>query len=141
MEGMPTPLRPLPESVARWVARARFLRWLDALAGWVAIALVLVQGPANLHWRPAALAALAIVGVLVLVVPLRRRWRIVSGAVGLWISRSITVGDLAWCVGPGSAERVIVTARRGTRLTVARPGGDAAEGMSVRRTRMLLVQS
>jgi hypothetical protein len=57
------------------------------------------------------------------------------------MSRSIVVGDLAWCVGPGSAERVIVTARRGARVTVATPGGDAVEGMSVRRTRVFLVPS
>jgi hypothetical protein len=73
------------------------------------------------------------------VAPLRRRWRVVSGAVGLRMSRSIAVGDRAWCVGPGSAERVIVTARRGFRVTVALMGGDAAEGITVRRTRVLLV--
>jgi hypothetical protein len=84
---------------------------------------------------------LLILGLLALVAPLRRRWRVVSGAVGLWVSRSLAAGDLAWCVGPGSAERFIVTGRRGSRLTVARPGGDAAEGMSIRRTRMFVVRS
>jgi hypothetical protein len=67
------------------------------------------------------------------------RWRVVSGAVGLWMSRAVAVGDHVWCVGPGSATRVIVTARRGARVTVANMGGDAAEGVSVRRTRVLLV--
>ncbi len=123
------------------MARARLLRWLDALAGWLVLWFVLAWWPADLARGPAALVALLILGILVLVAPLRRRWRVVSGAVGLWMSRSIVVGDLAWCVGPGSAERVIVTARRGARVTVATPGGDAIEGMSVRRTRVLLVPS
>lgn len=123
------------------MARARLLRWLDALAGWLVLWFVLAEWLGELPWGPAALGALLILGVLVPVVPLRRRWRLVSGAVGLWMSRSLVAGDLAWCVGPGSAERVIVTARRGTRVTVATPGGDAVEGMSVRRTRVLLVPS
>jgi hypothetical protein len=138
---MRTPIRPLPEPVERWVARARLLRWVDALAGWLVLWFALAAWPGGLPRGAAALAALLILGILVLVVPLRRRWRVVSGAVGLWMSRSIVVGDLAWCVGSGSAERVIVTARRGARVTVARPGGDAVEGMSVRRTRVLLVPS
>jgi hypothetical protein len=32
-----------------------------------------------------------------------------------------------------------VTARHGLRLVIARPGHDAAEGVSVRRTRVLLL--
>jgi peptidoglycan/LPS O-acetylase OafA/YrhL len=129
----------MPDLVERWVARVRLLRWLDALAAWAIAFLVLAEGPPDLRWGPATVAASLIVGPLAVVGPLRRRWRVVSGAVGLWVSRSLAAGDLAWCVGPGSAERVIVTARRGARLTVARPGGDAAEGMSVRRTRMFVV--
>jgi hypothetical protein len=129
----------MPEQVERWVARVRLLRWLDALAAWVLAFIALAGGPPDLRWNPAAVASLLIVGLLALVAPLRRRWRLISGAVGLWVSRSLGAGDLAWCVGPRSAERVIVTARRGARLTVARPGGDAAEGMSVRRTRVLVV--
>jgi hypothetical protein len=41
-------------------------------------------------------------------------------------------------VRPDAPELVIVTARRGLRLTVAVPGRGAAEGLSVRRTRVLL---
>src|SRR5262245_38621780 len=125
---MPTPLRPTPEVVQRWVARVRLLRWADALAAWLIVAVAMAEGPPGLGWSQAALAALIVVGLLALVTPLRRRWRVVSGAVGLWVSRSLAAGDVAWCVAPGSAERVIVTARRGARLTVARSGGDAAEG-------------
>jgi hypothetical protein len=47
-------------------------------------------------------------------------------------------GDRAWYVRPDAPELVIVTARRGLRLTVAVPGRGAAEGLSVRRTRVLL---
>ena len=48
-------------------------------------------------------------------------------------------GDRAWYVRPEAPEVVIVTARRGLRLTVAVPGRGAAEGLSVRRTRVLLL--
>jgi hypothetical protein len=123
------------------MARARQLRWLDALAGWVLLWLALTGWPGRLPWGLGAVAALLVLGILVLVGPLRLRWRVVSGAVGLWMSRAIAVGDQAWCIGPGSAKRVIVTARHGTRVTVAMTGGDAAEGVRVRRTRVLLVAS
>jgi len=32
---MGTPIRPLPEAIARWSGRARWLRRLDALAAWL----------------------------------------------------------------------------------------------------------
>jgi hypothetical protein len=136
---MRTPIRPTPELVERWIARARRLRWLDALAGWLVLWFALAGALGHVTSGQAALAALALLGLLALVPPLRVRWRVVSGAVGLWMSRAIAVGDRAWCIGPGSATRVIVTARRGARVTVANTGGDAAEGVSVRRTRVLLV--
>jgi hypothetical protein len=115
------------------------LRWLDALGGWLLLWLVLTAWPGRLAPGPAALAALIILGALATVAPLRLRWRVVSGAVGLWTSRTIAVGDRAWCVGPDSARRVIVTARHGARVTVAMVDGDATEGVRVRRTRVLLV--
>ncbi len=136
---MRTPTRPIPEAIERWVTRARLLRWLDALAAWLVLWFALAQWPGTLSPGSSATAAGLLLGPLVFVTPLRRRWRVVSGAVGLRMSRSIAVGDRAWCVGPGSAERVIVTARRGFRVTVAMMGGDAAEGITVRRTRVLLV--
>ena len=137
---MRSPIRPIPESVQRWVARGRLLRWLDAAVGWFVLWLVLTELLPVVPGESVALAALLVLGILTPVAPLRRLWRPASGAVGLWMSRSIGVGDVAWLVGHASAERVIVTARRGTRLTVAMPGGDAAEGMRVRRTRVFLVQ-
>jgi len=42
-------------------------------------------------------------------------------------------------VRPGGAERVLVTARHRTRVVIARLDGSGAEGLSVRRTRVLLV--
>jgi len=137
---MRTPIRRIPDSVERWMARARLLRWLDALTAWLVLWIALAHWPTHLAGEAAAIAALLLLGVLALVAPLRRHWRMVSGAVGLWMSQSVSAGDVAWLVGPRSAERVIVTARRGARLTVATPGGDATEGMRVRRTRVLLVQ-
>jgi len=52
--------------------------------------------------------------------------------------RDLSPGDQAWYVRPGHAERVLVTARRRTRVVIARLN-DAAEELSVRRTRVLLV--
>ena len=141
MEAMRTPIKPTPEPVERWMARARLLRWLDTLAAW--LVLWILVGGLWAHLRPgaAALAALLVLGPLALVPALRLRWRVVSGVVGLWMSRSIAVGDRAWCIGPAFAERVIVTGRRRARVTVATTGGDATEGVSVRRTRVFLVPS
>jgi hypothetical protein len=136
---MRTPIRPIPAPVERWIARARRLRWLDALGGWLLLWLVLTVWPGHLAPGPAALAALIILGALATVAPLRLLWRVVSGAVGLWTSRTIAVGDRAWCIGPDSARRVIVTARHGAHMTVAMVDGDAVEGVRVRRTRVLLV--
>jgi len=48
-------------------------------------------------------------------------------------------GDRAWHVRSDGPELVIVTARRALRLTVAVPGRGAAEGLSVRRTRVLVL--
>jgi hypothetical protein len=136
---MRTPIRPTPAPVERWIGRARRLRWLDALAGWLLLWVALMVWPGFLAPGPAALAALIILGALASVSALRLRWRVVSGAVGLWTSRTIAVGDRAWCVGPDSARRVIVTARHSARVTVAMVDGDATEGVRVRRTRVLLV--
>jgi hypothetical protein len=123
------------------MARVRLLRWADALAAWVALWLALAASEAPLSPGRTAMVAVLLLGALALVAPVRRRWRLISGAVGLWMSRSIAVGDRAWCVGPDSAEPVIVTARRGAHMTVASPGRDGIEGLSVRRTRVLVVPS
>src|SRR6266850_5411980 len=136
---MRSPLRPLPTAVSRWASAARVLRWLDAIAAW----LVIWAGAAIALSRasPALLAVLAalISALGALVRPLRARWRPVSGAVALTLSARLSPGDQAWYVRPGHAERVLVTARRRTRVVIARIDDEGAEGLSVRRTRVLLV--
>ena len=53
--------------------------------------------------------------------------------------RRLSPGDQVWYVRPGAAERVLVTALHRTRVVIARLDGSGAEGLSVRRTRVLLV--
>ncbi len=136
---MGTPIRPLPDRIARWSARARFIRWLDALAAtggfWVLLAVV--RPGVGIGVQIAAAAVIA--GLLGAVAPIRARWRPVSAPVGLWVSRMLVPGNRAWYVRAEGPELVIVTARRGLRLTVAVPGRGAAEGLSVRRTRVLVL--
>lgn len=136
---MGTPIRPLPEGIARWSARARWLRRLDALAagGLVCGLLAATQPGIGLGMQVAATAV--VVGLLGAVTPIRARWRPISGLAGLWVSRALVPGDRAWYVRPDGPELVIVTARRGLRLTVAVPGRGADEGLSVRRTRVLVL--
>src|SRR2546430_1126947 len=136
---MRSPLRPLPAAVARWTVRARLLRWLDALVAWLVVwtAAVVVLP----HGSPESLAILAALAVILgaLARPLRARWRPASGVVGLVVSARLVPGAEAWYVRPGGAERVLVTARHRTRVVIARLDGSGAEGLSVRRTRGLLV--
>ena len=136
---MRSPLRPLPAAVTRWTAAARVLGWLDALAASLAI-----WGGAAVALPSASRASLAVLAAAVtalgaLLRPLRVRWRPVRGAVALVLSARLSPGDQAWYVRPGHAERVLVTARRRTRVVIARLNDEGAEGLSVRRTRVLLV--
>jgi hypothetical protein len=136
---MRSPLRPQPAAVERWIVAARVLRWLDALAAWLA-----VWGVAAMAFPEAArpgLAVLAALGVALgaFVRPLRARWRPASGTVALVLSARLSAGNHAWYVRPGHAERVLVTARRRTRIVIVRLNDEGAEGLSVRRTRVLLV--
>src|SRR2546428_639179 len=86
-----------------------------------------------------ALLAVLVIALGALARPLRARWRPVSGVVGLAVSRRLSPGDPAWYVRPGDAERVLVTALHRTRVVIARLDESGAEGLSVRRTRVLLV--
>ena len=136
---MRSPLRPLPAAVTRWTAAARVLGWLDALAAYLAI-----WGGAAVAFPSASRASLAVLAAAVtalgaLLRPLRVRWRPVRGAVALVLSARLSPGDQAWYVRPGHAERVLVTARRRTRVVIARLNDEGAEGLSVRRTRVLLI--
>ena len=107
-------MRPVPDRIARWLTRRRWLRWCDAL---VAVVLVVAGG--------------AVQG-------LRSRWRPISGWVGLRLSAGLRPGDRAWYLRAHEASMVVVTARRGVRLVVARPDLQD-EGISVRRTRVFVL--
>ncbi|HEY7363811.1 MAG TPA: hypothetical protein VIE37_06865 [Methylomirabilota bacterium] len=136
---MRTPIRPIPHAVERWASRVRYLRWLDMLIAWLVLwASLALALPLPLPAQ-GVLAATA-VGLLACLPPLRLRWRPVSGAIGVRLSRGLRPGDRAWYVVPGRAEAVIVTARRGLRLVVARPDLGPAEGIEVRRTRVLVLR-
>jgi hypothetical protein len=139
MDGMRSPIRTLPLPVERWAARLRYLRWLDGLVAWFALWLIVRRALPRVPADAAGVGAIVIVVLVALAPPIRRGWRPVSAAVGLALSRKLRPGDRAWYITPGRAEPVIVTARRGVRLTIARPDLGVAEGLEVRRTRVLLV--
>ena len=91
---------------------------------------------------PAETAMVIAAGLLVagsLILRVRSGWRPLSGTTTLVVSRRLRPGDRAWFVHGSDADLVLVTARHGFRLIIARPGHDAAEGVSVRRTRVLLL--
>ena len=135
---MRSPVRAVPPNVERAAARARFLRVIDAVLAWlvawavVAFALEIPTGSTS------AIVALLGVVLLALLGRLRRGWRPVSAVVSVSVSQSLRPGDHAWLVLPERIEPVIVTARRGLRLVVASPH-QGSEGLSVRRTRILVV--
>lgn len=137
---MRTPVRAVPANVERAVARARWLRWVDAaltwLVTWAVVALLWETAPAT----ASAIVALLAVALVALVGPIRQRWRPVSALTSLWVSRHLRPGDHAWLVLAESIDPVIVTARRGLRLVVASPR-QRSEGLAVRRTRVLVVPS
>lgn len=135
---MPSVLRPVPPPIRRWTRWPRWLRALDGAAAWLAAWLGLLAAlPAGDPGDLIVLAAL--LAALLAVVPgVRRAWRPVTGAVGLGVSRGLRAGDRVWVVRPGQAEPAVVTARRGWRVVLARSGAPA-EGVRVRRTRVLLV--
>lgn len=136
---MRTPIRPVPEPVSRWVSRIRWLRWVDAVVAWIALWAVLasVLGPGLV--TSAGVIAWVVLCLALFVRPLRVRWRPITGWVSLTMSRDLRAGDRAWYVGPRDATLVIVTARHGLRLVIARPDLADEEGMSLRRTRVLLL--
>jgi hypothetical protein len=131
-------MRPVPDSVGRWLGRRRWLRWGDALVAWALLWSVsaVALGPERLE--AAAVVALVLVGLGAGLQPLRVRWRPVTAWVGLRISRGLRPGDRAWYLGTRDARLVVVTARRGIRLVIVRPDLQD-EGISVRRTRVFLL--
>lgn len=136
---MRAPLRPLPESVSRWTSYVTWLRWLDAAVAfvgcWVVTTIVVPDWPEG---ERVAIAALATI-VAVMAPTLRVRWRPISAIVGIHVSRRLRPGDQAWFVRPGDARLVLVTGRRRLRLVIATPDQERDEGLTVRRTRVLVV--
>jgi hypothetical protein len=121
------------------MARGRWFHWLDALAAWAGLwgisAAVLGRRLAG----EAAVLALILLGLGLGIRPLRSRWRLLSGWEGLAMSRGLQPGDRAWYVRTPQADLVLVTARHGARLVVARPDLAWDEGLTVRRTRVLVL--
>jgi len=89
--------------------------------------------------RAALILAAALVGLGAVIRPVRVRWRPVTGSVGIAVSRGLRPGARAWYVREREADLVLVTARHGLRLVIAKPDLGRDEGMSVRRTRVILL--
>ena len=135
---MTTPMRPVPDAVTAWIGRRRWLRFGDAFVawalGWAAVATVL--GPTRLE--AAAIVSVVLVGLASRIQPVRVRWRPITGWVGLRLSRGLRPGDRAWYLAR-EASLVVVTARHGVRVVIARPDLVEDEVISVRRTRVFLL--
>jgi hypothetical protein len=87
----------------------------------------------------AALWAAVLVAIAAALPALRVRWRPLSGLVALQVSSPLRPGDRAWFIRSDEAELVLVTARHRLRMTIALAADSPEEGISVRRTRVLLV--
>lgn len=136
---MRTPLKPLPETVARWTRRVRYLRCLDALVAWLILWAVTTLVVPGVGGRVQAILAAGLTIGGAFIPALRVRWRPATAWVALVASRPLRPGDRAWHVRPGGAELVIVTARRRLHMVIASPATGTVEGVSVRRTRALLI--
>jgi hypothetical protein len=121
--------------------RLRWLRWGDALLGWLALLIGLHVLVPRLSAETAMVGAAALLVAGTLIPRLRLGWRPLSATATLVVSRRLRPGDRAWFVHGDDADLVLVTARHGLRIVIARPGHDAAEGLSVRRTRVLLLSA
>jgi len=136
---MTTPTRPLPIVVEQWIARSKYLRWIDGLSAWLVLVLAAVETMPRQSIGPLALTSAGLLALGVMLPPLRTHWRPISGWMGLAVSRSLRPGDRAWFVRDGRADSVLVTARHGVRLSIALPNLGEVESISVRRTRVFLV--
>jgi len=136
---MTTPIRPVPYPITRWVSRLRWLRWLDAAVAWTGVWVVATVALERGTGNAAAIVATVVVGLGALPRPLRVRWRPITGLVGIVVSRGLRPGDRAWYVRARAASAALVTARHGLRIVITVPDLPGEEGLSVRRTRVLLV--
>ena len=135
---MTTPMRPVPDSINRWIGRRRWLRWGDAFLAWVLLWIAggVVLGSERLE--AAAVVAAILVAAGAYVQPLRVRWRPLTGWIGLRVSQGLRPGDRAWYLGASDASLIVVTACHGVRLVIVRPDLQD-EGISVRRTRVFVL--
>ena len=136
---MRTPLRPVPEDVTRWVRRARRLRWLDGLAGWLLLWVLAVLVRPGTDAGALAILALVLLAGIAVVRPLRRRWRPVSALAALGLGWRLRPGDRAWHIRPDGARLVLVTSGRWRHVVIAGVVQDSGEGVVLPRTRALLV--
>src|SRR5258707_12310371 len=90
---MRSPVRSLPPNVGRWASRARWLRWLDALAAWLLVWGGLALTPYAKTPGATAVAAAVLVGPAALVSPIRRRWRPLGALVLVFGGRRRGPGD------------------------------------------------
>ena len=110
---MTTPMKPVPELVARWMARVRWFRWLDAFVAWAGLWGISAAVLGRAWAREAAVLALILVGLGLIMRPLRTRWRPLSGWVGLAMSRGLHPGDrtpvaqLIWTVYRTLSDRIV----------------------------------
>ena len=138
---MRTPIRPIPDAIARWMARLRWLRWLDAAVAWAGVWAVAMMALGQRSGNAPAMIALVVVGLGFALRPLRVRWRPITGWVGLAMSRNLRPGDRAWYVRAREASLVLVTGHHGIRLVITRPDLAGEESITVRRTRVLLLSA
>jgi hypothetical protein len=132
-------VKTLPAAVSRWTRIARALRWLDGAVAWTALWLTTAALLPEAGAAEAGLVSAVLVGAAAWVTPVRTRWRPVSACVGILVSARLRPGDQAWFVRPGQAELVLITGRRRLRAVIASGARGPAEGIVVRRTRVLLV--
>jgi hypothetical protein len=121
------------------MSRLRWLRGLDAVVAWVGVWGVTMAALGGGSGNAPAMIALVAVGLGLVLRPLRVRWRPITGSVGLVVSRRLRPGDRAWYVRAREASPVLVTARHGIRVVITRPDLGGEEGITVRRTRVLLL--
>ena len=132
-------IRPIPAAVFRWTWIARALRWLDAIVAWTVLWVATATLVPEAGAAEAGLISTILTGAGAWLAPVRVRWRPVSACAGILVSAGLRPGDQAWFVRPGQAELVLITGRRRLRVVIASGARGPAEGISVRRTRVLLV--
>ncbi len=135
---MRTPIKSLPQEIEDWVGRARWLRALDALAAWLGLWAGMSLVLPEFSRSGQATVAAVVVAMGIAIAPIRVLWRPVTGWIALRVSQPLRPGDRAWLVRWDGADLVLITARRGLRMVVAR-AQEGAEGITVRRTRVLLL--